>query len=109
MRFIATANSVGGTTAKGTQTHEGVVAADPAVLPLGSRIRISDAGAYSGIYSVTDTGPGVRGRKIDIFLNSRREAMRFGKKRVTVRVLSRGDNERDHREVTARNSRRPER
>src|ERR1051326_6012051 len=37
-------------TAAGTVPHRGIVAADPAVLPLGSRIRITRAGAYNGIY-----------------------------------------------------------
>jgi rare lipoprotein A len=56
MRFEATADSVEGITAKGTLTHDGIVAADPAVLPLGSVIRVSGAGPYSGTYVVTDTG-----------------------------------------------------
>jgi 3D (Asp-Asp-Asp) domain-containing protein len=42
--------------AAGTVPHEGIVAADPAVLPLGSRIHITAAGVYNGIYTVTDTG-----------------------------------------------------
>jgi len=100
MRFQATANSVAGITAKGTVTHEGIVAADPAILPLGSQIRVSGAGPYSGVYRVTDTGPKVNGRHIDIHLTSAAEAKRFGKKMVIVRVLSYGDNQKDGREVT---------
>lgn len=87
-------------TAKGTLTHEGIVAADPAIRPLGSVIRISGAGPYSGRYVVTDTGPKVVGRHIDLHLRSVGEAKEFGKKMVTVRVLSRGNNRKDHREVT---------
>ena len=101
-RFQATATSRAGVTAKGTVTHEGIVAADPRILPLGSRIRVSGAGAYSGVYVVTDTGGKVNGRHIDIFLNSPREAKLFGKKMVTVRLLTRGHNEKDGREVTPR-------
>src|SRR6185312_11055811 len=52
-KFLATAESVPGVTAKGTLTHEGIVAADPIVLPLGSLIRVTGAGPYSGIYTVT--------------------------------------------------------
>ena len=100
MRFEATANSVDGITHKGTVTHEGIVAADPTVLPMGSRIRVTGAGPYSGIYVVTDTGGKVIGRHIDIFLNSHVEAKQFGKKMVTVRVLSYGDNKKDGHEVT---------
>ncbi len=100
MRFVATADSVSGITAKGTVPHEGIVAADPAVLPLGSRIRVSGAGPYSGTYVVTDTGSKVAGRTIDIYMRSRAEAKRFGRKTVTVQILSRGDNQVDGHEAT---------
>ena len=69
------------------QTRPGVVAADPAVLPLGTRIRISGAGRYSGVYTVTDTGPAIRGRELDIFIPDGRAATRFGRRRVRVEVL----------------------
>lgn len=100
MRFEATADSATGITAKGTVPHQGIVAADPAVLPLGSVIRVTGAGAYSGTYAVTDTGSKIAGRHIDIYLPSVEEAKQFGKKVVIVRVLSRGNNEKNHQEVT---------
>lgn len=76
-----------GTTADGSHTRPGVVAADPAILPLGTRIRISGAGRYSGVYTVSDTGPAVHGREIDIFMPDVRAARRFGRRRVRVEVL----------------------
>jgi len=100
MQFLATAHSIEGITAKGTMAREGTVAADPAVLPLGSRIRISGAGPYSGVYVVTDTGAKVSGKHIDIYLRNDAEAKRFGRKAVVVRILSRGDNKKDGRERT---------
>src|SRR5215467_1763634 len=51
-QFEATAYSVDGTTASGRETRHGIVAADPRVLPIGTRIRITGAGQYSGIYLV---------------------------------------------------------
>jgi len=89
LEFEATAYSVTGTTASGMQTRRGIVAADPAVLPLGSRIRVHGAGAYSGVYTVTDTGPGVKGLEIDIFIPDGTEAKRFGRRRVHVEILER--------------------
>ena len=57
--FTATAYSAEGQTASGAITREGrTVAADPSVLPAGTRIEVADAGAYSGSYIVQDTGPG---------------------------------------------------
>jgi 3D (Asp-Asp-Asp) domain-containing protein len=90
-RFLATAYSVEGITKRGTETHEGIVAADRSVLPLGTRIQVMDAGPYSGVYVVTDTGAKIDGRHIDIYLANNQEAKRFGKKRIWVRVLKWGD------------------
>ena len=69
------------------------IAADPRVLPLGSRVRL-ETGAYSGEYLVADTGSMVRGRRIDIWMPSSREAMRFGRRPVKLTVLSLGGKKR---------------
>jgi 3D (Asp-Asp-Asp) domain-containing protein len=90
MRMEATAFSTPGVTASGTGTHWGIVAADPTVLPLGSRIWVSGAGPYSGRYVVTDTGDKIIGRKVDLFIPNAAAAKQFGKKLVRVRVLRRG-------------------
>ncbi len=92
--YEATAYSDAGKTAQGTHTHDGVVAADPALLPLGTRIRVRDAGRYSGEYVVRDTGHEVKGRKIDIYIPNDAEAKRFGHKSVHVEVVDFGDNRR---------------
>jgi 3D (Asp-Asp-Asp) domain-containing protein len=85
--FNATAYSIEGTTASGVPARSGVVAADPAVLPLGTRIRVHDAGPYSGKYVVSDTGRAIKGNDIDIYLRDDAEAKRFGKRPVRVEVL----------------------
>jgi 3D (Asp-Asp-Asp) domain-containing protein len=69
----------------------GIVAADNSVLPLGTRIRVTLAGIYSGIYTVRDTGAKVQGRHIDIFIANRAAAKQFGKKMVRIHVLHWGD------------------
>lgn len=88
--FTATAYSIEGRTASGARAREGIVASDPDVLPLGSRIRVHDAGKYSGEYSVEDTGRAIDGHEIDIYVADDAEAKRFGKQRVRVEVLSYG-------------------
>ncbi len=99
MRMEATAFSrVEGPTAAGTVPHRGIVAADPAILPLGSRIRASGAGFLNGVYTVTDTGGGVKGRHIDIYVPSRLQAKKFGKKMVSVQVLHTGEGKEEARE-----------
>lgn len=89
--FRATAYTVEGETAGGTDTKEGIVAADPRVLPLGSKIRICDAGEYSGMFVVKDKGRKIHGHKIDVYLENAHQAKRFGKRSVKVDVLEYGD------------------
>jgi 3D (Asp-Asp-Asp) domain-containing protein len=89
--YIATAYSLNGRTASGLRTTKGIIAADHSVLPLGSRVRI-EAGTYSGEYLVADTGGGVRGRRIDVWVPSTPEACRFGRRSVRLTVLSYGRN-----------------
>jgi 3D (Asp-Asp-Asp) domain-containing protein len=87
--YLATAYSLKGRTASGRMVGRGLIAADPSVLPLGSRVRLEHPG-YSGEYLVADTGGAIRGRHIDIWTPSASEAMRFGRRTVKLTVLSYG-------------------
>lgn len=87
--YVATAYSLRGRTASGRMVSRGLIAADPRVLPLGSRVRLDHPG-YSGEYLVADTGGAIRGRHIDIWTPSSSEAMRFGRRTVKLTVLSYG-------------------
>ncbi|HSB29251.1 MAG TPA: 3D domain-containing protein [Pyrinomonadaceae bacterium] len=87
--YVATAYSLRGRTASGRPVSKGLIAADPRVLPLGSRVKL-EAGNYSGEYLVADTGGAVRGRRIDIWTPTSREAMRFGRRVIKLTVLSWG-------------------
>lgn len=84
--FLATAYCLKGQTASGVTVRRGIIAADPKILPLGSVVRIQ-AGSYSGIYTVMDTGGAIKGRKIDIYIPTRKEAINFGARKVKVEVL----------------------
>lgn len=86
--FSATAYCLKGRTAMGHGVRRGIIAADPRVLPLGSRINIG-AGAYSGTYLVSDTGGRIKGKKLDIWMASCSEARRFGRRNVSVSFLGR--------------------
>ncbi|MGI8884759.1 MAG: 3D domain-containing protein [Pyrinomonadaceae bacterium] len=81
--FSATAYCLKGRTASGAGVRRGLVAADPRVLPLGTRINLN-AGSYSGSYVVADTGGAIKGRKLDIWIASCSEARRFGRRTVKV-------------------------
>jgi len=93
--YVATAYALKGRTASGRMVSKGLIAADPRVLPLGSRVRL-EAGIFSGDYLVADTGGAIRGRRIDIWTPSIREAMRFGRRTIKLTVLSFGGKRRAH-------------
>jgi 3D (Asp-Asp-Asp) domain-containing protein len=85
--YVATAYSLKGRTASGLMVSRGVIAADPRLLPLGSRVRLEVPG-YHGEYLVADTGGMIKGKRIDIWIPTSREAMRFGRRTVKLTVLS---------------------
>ena len=89
--YTATAYSQSGITASGVVTARHIVAADPDVLPIGSRIKIKHAGRYSGEYVVADTGRKIEGRRLDIYMPNTEKCLKFGKKQVKVRVIKVGD------------------
>jgi 3D (Asp-Asp-Asp) domain-containing protein len=75
-------------TATGTTPRTNTVAADPAVLPMGTHIRLAGVEKrYSGIYVVGDTGANIRGRRIDLYMRECREAIRFGRRSVRVVIV----------------------
>jgi 3D (Asp-Asp-Asp) domain-containing protein len=93
--YVATAYSVTGITASGEWTHRHVIAADPDILPIGSRVHIRRAGKYSGEYVVADTGAKIQGRKIDIYMPSTAECVKFGSRRIRIKVIELGDGTRE--------------
>jgi 3D (Asp-Asp-Asp) domain-containing protein len=89
MAFSATCYCLKGKTASGAMVRRGIVAADPRILPLGTRISISGS-SHSGTYLVADTGGVIKGRILDIWVPSCAEAIRHGRRKITVTVLGKG-------------------
>lgn len=91
MSFLATAYCKGDTTTSGVGVRTGIAAADPDVLPVGSVIRVETPNPrYSGVWTVMDTGPAVRGRSVDLYVWNCNEALAFGRRRVRLTVLRLG-------------------
>jgi 3D (Asp-Asp-Asp) domain-containing protein len=86
--FDATAYCLKGRTASGIDTRPGVIAADPRVLPMGTVIHLR-AGRYTGTYMVMDTGSRIRGRRVDVYVPTYREAVEFGRRQVKIKVIGR--------------------
>ncbi len=78
-----------GITASGMSAQRGVVAVDPSVIRLGSRLYIeSYDGSWSYGYAIAaDTGKNIKGNKIDLFMDTRDEAIQFGKRSCRVYIL----------------------
>jgi len=91
LNFRATAYALQGRTRSGAYVHRGVIAADPRVLPLGSIVQVK-AGNWSGTYTVHDTGGKIKGKIIDLWVPSNKEARKFGRRSVKVHVLRFGPN-----------------
>jgi len=91
IRFSATAYCKGETTAAGVAVRHGMAASDPTLLPLGSVVRLdTNEERYSGIWTVLDTGPEVKGRELDLYMWNCNEALAFGRQSVRVTILRLG-------------------
>ncbi|MBP2643386.1 MAG: hypothetical protein H6Q67_1273 [Firmicutes bacterium] len=78
----------GSKTYLGTQIRPGVIAVDPKIIPLGSKLYIQYPDGH-GVYAVAeDTGGAIKGNRIDVAKWSVKEAEDFGIQHVKVFVIS---------------------
>jgi 3D (Asp-Asp-Asp) domain-containing protein/peptidoglycan hydrolase CwlO-like protein len=80
LTVTATGYSLPGHTATGLPVGFGVVAVDPAVIPLGTRLTIPGYG--EGV--AADTGTAVQGNTIDLWFPTLTDAMALGRRTVTI-------------------------
>ena len=79
----------GQVTVTGSKTGFGIVAVDPRVIPLGTKLYITSAdGSYVYGYCVAgDTGGAIKGNRVDLFLGSESECREFGRRPMQVYIL----------------------
>ncbi|WP_371376288.1 3D domain-containing protein [Sporomusa aerivorans] len=82
--YLPTDGSAQGLTATGIAARRGIVAVDPDVIPLGTRVFIP---GY-GLGLAADTGGAIVGEKIDLCMENASEAWRFGRRTVKVYELA---------------------
>jgi 3D (Asp-Asp-Asp) domain-containing protein len=82
LTVLATGYALPGHTASGIPVGPGVVAVDPSVIPLGTRLSIPGYG--EGI--AADTGGAIRGAHIDLWFSTEAEALAWGRRNVTIAV-----------------------
>jgi len=91
-RMLATAYDAGpldnsfehaGTTKLGWRTRKGIVAVDPAVIPLRSLLYVEGYGlAWAG-----DIGGAIKGQRIDLCFNTTEETVKWGRRQAGVYIL----------------------
>ncbi len=88
MRVEATAYSaaqpdLNDITATGAKAVRGVIAVDPRVIPLGTRVYVPGYG-----YAVAaDTGGAIKGKRIDLCFDTVAECFKWGRRMVTITIL----------------------
>ncbi len=89
LKMLATGYYVGDPMVPGDETRlgyklqRGLVAVDPKVIPLGSRLYIPGYGyAFA-----SDTGSAIKGMRIDLAVKDAREERRYNHRRVTIYIL----------------------
>jgi len=70
-------------TATGEYLRRGIIAVDPSIIPMGTRVFIP---GY-GVAVAADTGGAIRGNKIDLAFDSRSEAFAWGRRTVTMFII----------------------
>ncbi|MBQ4517252.1 MAG: G5 domain-containing protein [Clostridia bacterium] len=79
----------GARTASGKVAAYGIIAVDPRVIPMGSKLYIEAVdGSWTYGYAIAgDTGGLIKGKKIDLFYNSYSECIQFGRRPARIYVL----------------------
>ncbi|OCS83535.1 peptidoglycan-binding protein [Caryophanon tenue] len=86
--YTAYCTGCSGTTANGTDLRANpgakVIAVDPNVIPLGTRVWVEGYGEAIA----ADTGGAIKGNRIDVFIPSQDGAMDWGRRTVTLKILN---------------------
>jgi 3D (Asp-Asp-Asp) domain-containing protein len=82
IKVDAVAYSLPGSTALGVPVRKGVVAVDPQLIPLGTKMHVPGYGPSLA----ADVGTAIRGRIIDLWFPSTAEARAWGRRALTITV-----------------------
>ena len=82
LKVDAVAYYLPGSTAIGVAVRKGVVAVDPTLIPLGTKLRVPGYGP--GL--AADVGTAIKGRIIDLWFPTTAQARKWGRRTVTITV-----------------------
>ena len=79
-----------GITRSGTRARRGVIAVDPRVIPLGTKVYVEIAGNIPdyGFAVAEDTGGAIKGNIIDLYFEDEETVYQWGRKRAKVYILA---------------------
>ncbi len=83
LKMVASAYFSGGKTATGLQARKGIVAVDPSVIPLGTKLYIEGYGEAQA----ADIGSSIKGNRIDLCFDSLQECKTYGKRNINVYLV----------------------
>jgi 3D (Asp-Asp-Asp) domain-containing protein len=83
LKVDAVAYHLPGRTALGVPVRRGVVAVDPGLIPLGTRMHVPGYGPSIA----ADVGTAIKGRLIDLWMPTDRAARSWGRRTVTITVF----------------------
>ena len=84
LRVKAYAYTGGGYTSTGTKARYGTLAVDPRVIPYGTKVYIKE---LNEVFTAEDCGGGIKGNKIDIYMNSQSACNNWGVRTITLQIL----------------------
>lgn len=84
MTVSASAYTGDGITSTGTVPKWGTIAVDPSVIPYGTKIYIPQFDKY---FIAEDCGGGIKGNKVDIFMNSESECNSWGRRTIDIYIV----------------------
>lgn len=85
MNVVATAYTGYSTTSTGQKPVWGTIAVDPKVIPYGTKVYIPQ---FNRVFIANNTGGAIKGNKIDIFMNTKKECYNWGRKNIEIHVLN---------------------
>ena len=72
------------TTSTGQKPVWGTIAVDPRVIPYGTKVYIPQFGRT---FIANNTGGAIKGNKIDIFMNTKKECYNWGRRTIEIQIL----------------------
>lgn len=86
IKVQATAYTGYSTTSTGQKPVWGSIAVDPRVIPYGTKVYIPQ---FDKVFVANNTGGAIKGNKIDIYMNTKKQCYDWGRRNIEIQILGR--------------------